>query len=196
LGRPSRKMLHLIVELLAAYLILLVLLRVFERRLIFFPNYPDRLAGDWHPRGLPAEDVWLNTADGVRLHAWWIPTASAEFVFVAFHGNASNMANRAEVYRFLQELPASVLAVEYRGYGRSEGVPSEEGIYLDAQAAYDYLIQQRAAAPRRIIVFGQSLGTAAAADLAVTREVGGIVLEPRFLRREPSPGACIGFFPG
>src|SRR3989454_12113170 len=89
------------------------------------------------------------------------------------------MAARADVYRFLRALPANVLAVEYRGYGHSEGSPSEKGIYVDAQAAYDYLIG-RGIRPNRLISYGQSLGTAVAADLAANRDVAGVVLEAPF----------------
>lgn len=189
-------MLDLILALFAAFFVLLFFLRIFESRLIFFPNYPDRLAGDWHPRGLALEDAWVETADGVRLHAWWIPADGAEFTFIAFHGNASNLANRVDVFRFLRELPASVLAIEYRGYGRSEGTPSEAGIYLDAQAAYNYLVQKRRVAPRQMIAFGQSLGTAVAADLAAKREVGGVVLEAPFPSARAVARRVYWFLPG
>jgi fermentation-respiration switch protein FrsA (DUF1100 family) len=178
------------------YLVVLLLLRVFEHRLIFFPDYPGRLSGDWQPHGLPVEDVWLQTADSVKLHAWWIPNVSAEFTMVAFHGNAANIATRAEVYRFLHRFPVNVLAVEYRGYGRSEGAPSEAGFYLDAQAAYDYLTRQRGMAPRGIIPYGQSLGTAVAVDLAAKREVGGIVLEAPFPSTREVARRVYWFLPG
>src|SRR3989449_10254245 len=109
-----------------AYLLILLIFRVFEHRLIFFPDYPNRLGDDGQPKGLPVEEVWLRATDGIKLHCWWIASEGAEFTFVAFHGNASNMAARADVYRFLRALPANVLAVEYRGYGHSEGSPSEK----------------------------------------------------------------------
>jgi fermentation-respiration switch protein FrsA (DUF1100 family) len=165
---------------LLLYLGLLVILRVFESRLIFFPEIPGRLSGDWHPHGLPMEDVWLRASDGVKLHAWWIPAPGAEFTFVAFHGNAANIANRADIYDFLWRLPANVLAVEYRGYGKSDGKPDEAGLYLDAQAAYEFLTKDRGIPPRQIIAIGHSLGTAVATDLASHRELGGLVLEAPF----------------
>ncbi len=180
----------------ATYLVILLLFRIFEHRLVFFPEYPGRLSGDWQPQGLPAEDVWLQTSDGVKLHAWWIPYENAEFTFVAFHGNAANIAARADVYRFLHALPVHVLAVEYRGYGRSEGSPGEAGLYLDAQAAYDYLARQRSIAPRRIISYGQSLGTAVAVDLAAKREVGGVVLEAPFPSTRAVVRRVYWFLPG
>jgi len=179
-----------------AYLAVLVLARLFESRLIFFPNIPGRLEGDWHPENLPIEDVWLHTSDGVKLHAWWIPAENAEFTFLAFHGNAGNIANRAEVYAFLQKTPANVLAVEYRGYGRSEGAPSENGLYRDAQAAYEYVTQTKRIAPRSIISFGQSLGSAVAANLAAQERVGGVVLEAPFPSLSAMARRVFWFIPG
>lgn len=179
-----------------AYLAVLVLARVFESHLIFFPNEPGRLDGDWHPQNLPAEDVWLQTSDGVKLHAWWIPAETAKFTFVGFHGNAGNIANRSDVYRVLRESPANVLAVEYRGYGRSGGAPSEAGLYRDADAAYEYLTQTRKIAPATIIAFGQSLGTAVAAHLAAKSAVGGVVLEAPFPSLSAMARRVFWFIPG
>jgi len=178
------------------YLVLLLSLRFFEKQLIFFPNYPGRLAGDWKPAGLEVEEVWLRAADGIRLHAWWISGSGAEFTFVVFHGNAGNISHRAEVYGFLRDLPANVLAMEYRGYGRSEGVADEEGFYRDAEAAHDYLVKERGIEPRRIIPFGQSLGSAIAADLASKQEVGGAVLEAPFGSAKAVARRVYWFLPG
>jgi len=107
--------------LFVAYVLLLLVVRLFERRMIFFPDYPSRLEGEWHPRALAPEDVWLTASDGTKLHAWWISHPAAKFTFLAFHGNASNIANREPTYEFLRDTPANVLALEYRGYGHSEG---------------------------------------------------------------------------
>ncbi|HEX9761267.1 MAG TPA: alpha/beta hydrolase [Candidatus Acidoferrales bacterium] len=184
-ARNLKGVLNLILTLLVGYAALLLLLRLGENRIIFLPTMIARTSGDWQPPGLPVEDVWLRTSDGVQLHAWWIPAPGAEFTFIAFHGNAGNITHRADVFRFLHRLPGNVLAVEYRGYGRSEGSPDEAGIYRDAQAAFDFAVKERGVAPRSIIAFGQSLGTTAAAELAATREIGGVVLEAPF----PSAGA-------
>lgn len=189
-------MLSILATLLVAYLVLLVLLRLFEKQFIFFPNYPGRLDGNWEPAGLPGESVWLQTSDGVKLHAWWIPAPQAEFTFVAFHGNAGNITHRADVYGFLHGLPANVLAVEYRGYGRSEGAPNEKGLYRDAEAAYDFLVRERGIPPKRIVAFGQSLGSAVAADLASVREVGGLVLEAPFASGKAVARRVYPFLPG
>jgi hypothetical protein len=214
-------------SLVAAYLVLMALLLLFEKNVVFFPNMPGRLTGNWQPPGLPIEDVWLTAEDGVKIHAWWIraawqtgsgasdspgvPTDASAApdtppadlnssgnvpTIIAFHGNAANLPNRADIYLFLRELPANVLAVEYRGYGKSEGSPSEEGIYRDARAAYDYLTKQRGIAPRQIIAYGASLGTAVAADLAAAREVGAIVLEAPFPSAPAVARRAYFFLPG
>lgn len=189
-------MFNLFVSILAAYVLVLALSRIFEARLIFFPNYPDRLGGDWEPRGLGVENVWLTADDGTKLHAWWIPHEAAQFTFLAFHGNAGNVADRAMVYEFLRDTPANVLALEYRGYGRSEGRPSERGIYRDADAAYLYLVNTKGKDAKTIISFGQSLGTAVAARLAAHHEVGGVVMEAPFPSASRVARKFYWFLPG
>jgi fermentation-respiration switch protein FrsA (DUF1100 family) len=190
------RLVNLLVTIVIAYVLALVAIRLFESHLIFFPNYPGRLEGDWHPRKLPVQDVWLKSSDGTRLHAWWIPNDHAKFTFLAFHGNASNIANRAEVYEFLRETPANVFALEYRGYGKSEGKPSEVGIYRDADAAYQYLVDTEGIAPKSLVSFGQSLGTTLAASLAARREVGAVVLEAPFPSASVLARKLFWFFPG
>jgi fermentation-respiration switch protein FrsA (DUF1100 family) len=177
---------------------------------VFFPQIPGRLSGDWSPPDLDHEEVWLTIADGVRVNAWWIPSQANRATqagspsvaagdvptFLSFHGNAANIAWRADVYRFLRDLPANVLAVEYRGYGRSEGSPSEAGIYRDAEAAYNYLVHERGIPLRGIIAMGQSLGTAVAAELATNHELGGVVLEAPFPSARALANRIYWFLPG
>src|SRR6202030_718155 len=191
-----RRLLSYFLTILVAYLVVLLLVRTFESRLIFFPNYPDRLEGDWHPRALNVEDVWLTASDGVRLHAWWIPDGQSRFTFLAFHGNASNIANRAPVYEFLRSTHANVFALEYRGYGHSEGKPSEAGVYRDADAAYEYLVNTKGIDRKAIISFGQSLGTAVATHLAVHRQVAAVVLEAPFPSASRVASKFFWFLPG
>jgi fermentation-respiration switch protein FrsA (DUF1100 family) len=193
---PRQRIVSFILTLLIGYLIALIAVRLFESHLIFFPEYPGRLEGDWHPRALPVEDVWLKAADGTKLHAWWIPSKAAKFTFLALHGNASNIANRASAYEFLRSTPANVLALEYRGYGHSEGKPSESGMYLDAQAAHQYLVDVQKIDPKTIISFGQSLGTAVAANVASQLPVGAVVLEAPFPSASALARKMFWFLPG
>jgi uncharacterized protein len=190
-----RRILRFTATLLVGYVIALVVIRIFESRLVFFPNFPNRLAGDWKPANLPVQDAWL-MSDDVKLHAWWIPSENAKFTFLAFHGNAGNIALRSDVYLFLHDTPANVLAVEYRGYGRSDGSPSEKGLYRDADAGFQYLVREKAIAPSTIVSFGQSLGTAVATNLAANAPVGALVLEAPFPSATAVARRTFWFLPG
>lgn len=128
--------------------------------------------------GLPFEEVWLRAADGTRTQAWWIPGQGRPIVVVCFHGNAGVIADRLENARELHALGVSLLVAEYRGYGDSEGKPSEEGLYADAEAALGEA--RRRAAGARVIAFGRSLGGAVAIDLASRQPVDGLVVESTF----------------
>lgn len=145
------------------------------QRAIYFPSrYPE---GAWQAqRMLNAEDVWLTTADGVRIHGWWIPAVGARLATLHLHGNGGNITHRQIAAMGIHQAGSSVLLLDYRGYGRSEGSPSEKGLYADADAAWGWL-QQRAP---EIVIHGESLGSAVAVDLAVRKPCKGLVLEAPF----------------
>jgi fermentation-respiration switch protein FrsA (DUF1100 family) len=132
---------------------------------------------DW---GLAYEDVALTTADGVDIHGWLIPHPQATHTLLFFHGNAGNISHRGDSIAIFNRLGLSVLIIDYRGYGRSSGTPSEAGLYLDADAAWLYLVEDRGIEPGRIILFGRSLGASVAADLASRVRPGGLILESGF----------------
>jgi uncharacterized protein len=192
----TQPLIKLLILLAVGYSSILLLIWLFGDRLIYFPNYPGRLSGDWHPEGLPIQETWLRTVDGVKLYSWWIPAEGAQFTFLVFHGNAANIANRTDLYRFLRNLPANVLAVEYRGYGRSEGQPSEAGLYRDAVAAWEYAVHNLGISPNHIIAFGASLGTAIAVNLAANREVAGVALVAPFASSRAVARRVYPFLPG
>ena len=145
---------------------------------IFYPmRYP---AGNWDVQGqLGAEDVHLTASDGTELHAWWIARPDAEFVTLHLHGNAGNITHRDLSAWTILQAGSSVLLLDYRGYGKSEGKPSESGIYRDGDTAYDWLLAQ-GYKPEQIILHGESLGTAVAVELASRRRCAGVVLEAPF----------------
>ena len=145
------------------------------------PYYPIKYpAGFWElQNALGAEDVWLVTSDGVRLHAWFVTAPQASLVTLYFHGNAGNLTYRFLQIREITAAGSSVLMLDYRGYGKSEGSPSEHGLYADADAAYLYLLGHGYSA-QHIVLQGESLGTAVAVDLASRKESAGIVLEAAF----------------
>lgn len=130
--------------------------------------------------GMAYEAVELTTADRLKLHGWFIPAAGASKTLLFFHGNGGNISHRGESLAIFHRLGLNVLIIDYRGYGRSEGEPDEAGLYRDAQAAWDYLTQQRAIAAQNIIIFGRSLGGAVAADLAAKVSPGALILESTF----------------
>jgi uncharacterized protein len=144
----------------------------------FYPlKYP---SGFWElQKEIRADDVWLLTADGIRLHAWWIAAPQASPVTLYLHGNAGNVTHRSLQVREITTAGSSVLMLDYRGYGKSGGSPSERGLYADADAAYQYLLNHGHSA-RNIILQGESLGTAVAVDLASRIQCAGVVLEAAF----------------
>lgn len=165
------------------------LLRWFEHRQVFQPY--DRFAAGGDALGVPFEEVWLTTADGVRLNAWFFPTSPGEPVVLVCHGNGGNISHRLDLYAALLDLNLNVLAFDYRGYGRSEGRPTEAGTYADAEAAYRWL-EGRGFAATNILALGESLGGGVATELAARRRLGGLMLQSTFTS-VPDIGA--EFFP-
>lgn len=152
-----------------------------ERRHTFAPGrFP---YGSWSPRGwgLPAEDVWFFAADGEELHGWWLPDPEARGTVLYCHGNKGSLGSQIQAVRELRRLRANVLAFDYRGYGRSSGQPSREGVLRDVRAAYDYLVGPLGRKPEEILLFGHSLGGAIAIDCALDREAAGLVVQSSFM---------------
>lgn len=141
--------------------------------LVFFP---DRYMPPTPPGVL---DRTIETADGVRLHAWLASPPDAVATLVWSHGNAGNVGNRADVLLALAARGLAVLAYDYRGYGHSEGTPSETGVHLDAEAAYDHL-RASGTEPDRIVCFGESLGGAVSIRLATERPCAAVVVVATF----------------
>jgi fermentation-respiration switch protein FrsA (DUF1100 family) len=165
------------------YLGLLVLLRVYESRLIYFPGQARKLAAPPASLGLPIERFETTTVDSIRLVGWIIPAASpSTFWLLICHGNAGNLSelDRPLHYAGLHQLGLSLLAFDYRGYGESGGIPTEAGLYQDADAAYRYLREQRGVPANRIVIFGHSLGSAVAIDLATRVPAAGLIVEGAF----------------
>lgn len=158
--------------------ILWVLLAWYANRSIFIPMpHP---GGDWQAQQrLGAEDVRLESLDHVLLHGWWLESPGSPLVTLMFHGNAGNVTHREATLRTLKGLGSSVLLMDYRGYGRSRGRPTESRIYEDATVAYQAVLTKNYK-PAQIVLFGESLGTAVAVELASRVPCGGLVLEAPF----------------
>ena len=151
------------------------MLTQFADRLVYFPTR-EHDGGTPATIGLAYDDVRLTAADGVALHAWFVPGEAARPTVLLFHGNAGNISHRLDKLAVLHGLGVSVLLLDYRGYGQSEGQPDEPGTYRDADAAYDWLLR-RGTGSASLVLYGESLGGAVATDLAARRAVAGLILE-------------------
>ncbi|MBU1853623.1 MAG: alpha/beta hydrolase [Candidatus Omnitrophica bacterium] len=130
--------------------------------------------------GLHYDDIYVDTDDGIRLNAWFIPREDAKFTLLFCHGNAGNISHRIEKALILNKLGLNIFMFDYRGYGRSTGRPSEPGFYKDAQTAYNFLVSEKKISPHNIILYGESLGGAVAIDLAGKKDVKALITECTF----------------
>ena len=146
-----------------------------------FLYYPDPIPPDMPPPpwASGATEVWLDTADGIRIHGLWWPGPSDRPAVLFLHGNAQEVYSWSLMHRELALLECAMLLIDYRGYGKSGGVPREEGLYLDGRAALDWLAGERFATGD-IIVFGKSLGGAVACDICRGLGPKALILESTF----------------
>ncbi len=164
-----------------------------QRKMIFFPT--STLAYNPADLGMPYEDVHFRTTDDVALHGWMVPRLGSDVTLLFLHGNAGNIGDRVENVRRLHEIGLSVFIFDYRGYGLSEGSPSEQGLYEDAQAAYAHLSSRHDIDPERIAIFGRSLGGAVAVDLASRVPCRKLILESTFTSAADMAGSMLPFLP-
>ncbi|MBL7070372.1 MAG: alpha/beta hydrolase [Candidatus Omnitrophica bacterium] len=157
--------------------VIIAYLRFTEKRIIFYPSGEIELTPQ--DIGLKYEDVFFDSRDGVKLNAWFVPVLKEKATIIFCHGNAGNISHRLEKVKAFCDLGYNVLVFDYRGYGKSQGSPSEQGLYSDTQAAYDYLLA-RGVESNQIIGFGESLGGAVIVDLASKNELRALILESTF----------------
>jgi fermentation-respiration switch protein FrsA (DUF1100 family) len=156
-------------------------LRWVERVMTFHPVRLDPKHPPKPPSG--AENVWFGAADGTHLHGWYFPSAGSDSgaTIIYFHGNGGNITNVGWWGQSLAKRGFNVLVFDYRGYGLSDGVAADESeLYLDGQAALLYVVNEKHAAPNRIVLYGQSLGTAIATETATRCVCGALILESGF----------------
>jgi fermentation-respiration switch protein FrsA (DUF1100 family) len=183
-GTPSFRLLEigsLLLLIAAVYGAFVLAIYLYQPRLLYFPNLPSRAITATPQRiGLGFETVSLVTEDGVQLNGWFIPAQNPRGVLLFLHGNAGNISHRLDSIRIFHELKLSTLIFDYRGYGESEGEPSELGTYRDAEAAWRHLIEERGVPPDKVILFGRSLGASIAAYLASRQQPAGLIVESAF----------------
>ncbi len=174
-------MLRLLLMLALVYGALLLLLYLFQPRLLFLPGVPGRdLVATPEHIGLEYRDIQFETADGETLHGWWLPHADPRATLLFHHGNAGNVSHRLDSLQIFHDLGLEVLIFDYRGYGQSSGSPSEEGVYEDAHSAWRWLVDEQGVDPGSIVLFGRSMGGAVAANLAERIDAAGLIVESTF----------------
>jgi fermentation-respiration switch protein FrsA (DUF1100 family) len=176
--RIKRMIFVIFISLVLGYLVILGFVYVRQGSMIYYPvreisNPPGDI-------GLDFEEVPINTKDGVTISAWYIPAQHERGVVLFCHGNAGNISHRLDSIRIFHDLKLSILIFDYRGYGRSEGSPTEVGTYLDAESAWDYLVNIKQISPDKVILFGRSLGSAVAAEIALNHKAGALIIESGF----------------
>ncbi len=160
------------------YVVIVVYLLINQTRMVFLPsNSIETIPSDI---GLEFEDIYFFTEDSVRLNGWFIPAANEQAILLFCHGSGGNISHRMESFQLFNRLGLSVFIFDYRGYGKSEGRPSETGTYMDARAAWDYLVSEKGIAEKKIVILGRSLGSAVAAHLALEVKPEAIIVESAF----------------
>jgi fermentation-respiration switch protein FrsA (DUF1100 family) len=167
------------------YGVLVLVVYLFQGRLLYLPQAGGR---DYvmtpESRGLEWESVTLRSEDDLELDAWWVPAQASRGTLLFFHGNAGNISHRVASLEQFHRLGLSVLILDYRGYGRSEGSPSEEGTARDARAGWRWLSGTAGSPADEVVLFGRSLGAAVAARLAAELQgeslPAAVILESAF----------------
>ncbi|MDG5767676.1 alpha/beta hydrolase [Balneolales bacterium ANBcel1] len=183
----------IIVIVAGGYAAVVLLMYLLQSAFIYFPTRSIVATPDI--AGMEYEEVFLHTEDDVRIHGWYVPAERDRGTLLFFHGNAGNISGRIESVGQFHSLGLNVLIIDYRGYGKSEGRPTQDGTYRDAKAAWRYLTEVREESPGRIVLFGRSLGGGVAAWLASEADAGALALESTFTSAVDLASELYPFFP-
>lgn len=171
---------HILLGLALGYAALAALLFFFQSRFVYYPEMGRGDSATPALLQLSFEEVSIATTDGETLHGWFVPAREARATVLFLHGNAGSIVHRLDWLPMFQRMRLSVLLVDYRGFGRSSGRPSEAGTHADADAAWRHLTETRGLAAGAIVIFGESLGGAVAARLAARVAPAALVLHSAF----------------
>lgn len=169
---------RILIPILIFSVFMFAYVKYFEKKDIYYPTKEIEstpIGGD-----LKYEDIFFNTDDGLKLNGWFVPVENPRATLLFCHGNAGNISHRIEIIKVFNELNLNVFIFDYRGYGRSQGSPSEEGLYQDAQAAYKYLLSRKNINKDAIVIYGKSIGANVAIDLASKVTVAALISESGF----------------
>jgi fermentation-respiration switch protein FrsA (DUF1100 family) len=188
-----RFLVPLVVLVVVVYIGMAIYIYRSQASFVFFPD-PELLSNP-AKHGLPFRDLTLTTSDSVKLHAWYLPADSSRGVILFCHGNGGNISYVIETLAALHGLGFDVLAFDYRGYGLSEGEPEEEGLYRDADAAWNFLVDERGVDPSSIVLHGRSLGGGVATYLATKHRPAALILESTFTSIPDIGAKIFPYFP-
>ncbi len=168
-----------IILVIAIYLVILFILTVFQRKIIYYPYKLDKRFE--FPMYVPQlEEVFITCKDGYTINGLFAPGREDKPLILIFHGNAGNITHRDFLLQEFNRLGCSVLLIDYHGYGKSEGTPSERNLYLDGEASLKWLWEEKNVKPEQTVIFAKSLGSGVAVEIATKRSFKGLILETPF----------------
>lgn len=184
---------YLLIVIALIYTALVAGMYLFQRKLMYLPMQNIGVPEQYGLSGF-SED-FVTTSDGVKVHLWYRPAATGFPTIVYFHGNAGHMGDRSALFAALVEKDFGLLALSYRGYGKSEGAPSEQGLYSDARAAISYLLNNKHVPLGKLILFGESLGTGVATQMATQYDISMLILQAPYRSVSGRAGEIYYFIP-
>lgn len=184
---------QILISLIIVIALFVIGIRCLEYKSIFYPVRS--IAATPAFIGIPFEDIFFKTEDGVSINAWLVKSSTARGTVIICHGNAGNIGDRLEKIRLFHQLGFNVFIIDYRGYGKSQGRPSEAGLYKDAVGAYDYLRTRKDIDHKHLIGYGASLGGAVIIDLATRRELAALIIHSSFTNAADMAKTIYPFLP-
>ncbi len=185
-----KAVLYFLAAVFCLYMVLLLCMYLLQSRLVYFPE--KEFVATPGEIGLDFEVVSFSARDGTELSGWLVPSPDARGIAILCNGNAGNISHRLLSIKIFHQLSLDVFIFDYRGYGNSKGRPNEQGTWLDAEGAWDYVVNQRSYDPARIVVFGESLGGSIAARLASQHRPAGLIVQSTFTSL---PDVAAGIYP-
>jgi fermentation-respiration switch protein FrsA (DUF1100 family) len=177
-GFLKRMMTLIAAGLVLGYLLIVAAAYLRQDRMLYFPT--NDIESTPNNIGLEYDDLTLKTKDGLDISAWHVPVEDARGTVLFCHGNAGNISLRLDSIRIFHGLGLGVLIFDYRGYGKSQGHPDEKGTYMDAEAAWAYIVDTLGVKPENVVIFGRSLGGGVAAEMALRKQSGVLIIESGF----------------
>lgn len=178
LAEMIRFLLQFSVFLALAYVVVTIFMYFYQDKMVFVPTRNSVMTPDEF--GIKFEEVSLRVSEQDSIHGWYFPVDSSAPTILFCYGNAGNKSRRMISIQFFIEQGLNLVIFDYRGYGQSDGKPGETNCYDDVERVYRWLVDEKKISPKKIIIFGRSLGGAIAIELATRVECAGLIVESSF----------------